>query len=290
MPSSSSVNARVHSADVRDPVTTEIVLQPGKSTAYWSDLWRYRELLFFLAWRDTLVRYKQTAIGIGWALLRPAAAMAAFVAFRRVAGFSGDHVPEVVFVFAAIVPWQFFSTALTEAANSLVTYSNLVSKIYFPRLLVPVAAVATTIVDMLITLVLLAVLMAWYRVVPGWQIVVLPVFVVLVVGFSIATGILLSALTAKYRDFRYVVPFMVQCGLFLSPVAFSLSSVPERWRTLYSLNPLVGIIEGFRWSILAGHTPPFEQAVLMSGSVTLFSIAIAIWYFRRVERSLADVI
>ena len=290
MPSSSSVNAPALRAGARDPVTTEIVLQPGKSTAYWTDLWRYRELLFFLAWRDTLVRYKQTAIGIGWALLRPAAAMAAFVTFRRVAGFSGDHVPEVVFVFAAIVPWQFFSTALTEAASSLVTYSNLVSKIYFPRLLVPVAAVATTIVDMLITLVLLAVLMAWYGVVPGWQIVVLPVFVVLVIGFSIATGILLSALTAKYRDFRYVVPFMVQCGLFLSPVAFSLSSVPERWRTLYSLNPLVGIIEGFRWSILAGHIPPFEQAVLMSGSVTLFSIAIALWYFRRVERSLADVI
>jgi len=271
-------------------VTTEIVLQPGKSTAYWTDLWRYRELLFFLAWRDTLVRYKQTAIGIGWALLRPAAAMAVFVIFRRVAGFASGQVPEVVFVFAAIVPWQFFSTALTEAANSLVTYSNLVSKIYFPRLLVPVAAVATTLVDMLITLVLLALLMAWYGIVPGWQIVVLPVFVILVVGFSIGTGILLAALTAKYRDFRYVVPFMVQCALFLSPVAFSLSSIPERWRALYSLNPLVGIIEGFRWSILAGHTPPFEGAVLVSGSVTLFSIAVAIWYFRRVESSFADVI
>jgi lipopolysaccharide transport system permease protein len=290
MPSSSSVYAPAHDAGVWDPVTTEIVLRPGKSTTYWTDLWRYRELLFFLAWRDTLVRYKQTAIGIGWAVLRPAAAMAVFVAFRRVAGFAGDHVPEVVFVFAAIIPWQFFSTALTEAANSLVAYSNLISKIYFPRLLVPVAAVATTIVDMLITLVLLALLMAWYRVVPGWQIMALPVFVVLVVGFSIGTGILLSALTAKYRDFRYVVPFVVQCGLFLSPIAFSLSSVPERWRTLYSLNPLVGIIEGFRWSILAGRTPPFEHAVVVSGSVTLLSIAVAIWYFRRVERSLADVI
>jgi len=270
--------------------TAEIVLQSGKSTTYWTDLWRYRELLFFFAWRDTLVRYKQTAIGIGWALVRPAAAMAVFVAFRRIATFPRGQVPEAVFVFAAIVPWQFFSTALTEAGNSLVTYSNLVSKVYFPRLLVPVAAVATTIVDMLITLVLLAVLMAWYRVVPGWQIVVLPVFVVLVVGFSIGAGILLAALTAKYRDFRYVVPFVVQCGLFLSPIAFTLSSIPEQWRTLYSLNPLVGIIEGFRWSILPGDVPPSGAAVLLSGSITLLSIAIAIWYFRGVERSLADVI
>jgi lipopolysaccharide transport system permease protein len=268
----------------------EIVLQRGESTTYWTDLWRYRELLFFFAWRDTLIRYKQTAIGIGWALVRPAAAMAVFVGFRKIAGLPSGQVPEVVFVFAAIVPWQFFSTALTEAANSLVTYSNLVSKVYFPRLLVPVAAVATTLVDMVITLVLLAVLMAWYRVVPGWQIIVLPLFVVLVVGFSIGAGILLAALTAKYRDFRYVVPFVVQCGLFLSPVAFTLSSIPERWRTLYSLNPLVGIIEGFRWSILSGDAPPSAAAVLLSGSITLFSIAVGIWYFRRVERSLADVI
>jgi lipopolysaccharide transport system permease protein len=257
---------------------------------YWRDLWHYRELVYFLAWRDIAVRYKQTAIGIIWALIRPALTMLVFVGFRRLVGFPTGAIPEPIFVFAAVLPWQFFSSALSDSANSLIGNANLVSKIYFPRLVIPFAAVITSLVDFVITFGLLAVLMIWYGFAPGWQLLVLPVFVLMAFGLSLGCGLLLAALNVEYRDFRYVVPFIVQFGLFVSPIAFSTADVPEKWRALYALNPLVGIIDGFRWSLLGGHTPLDASAILVSSAMTVAVMVLGIWYFRRMEHSFADVI
>jgi lipopolysaccharide transport system permease protein len=269
----------------------EIVLENGRAERhYWRDLWRYRELMYFLAWRDIAVRYKQTVIGVVWAVLKPALTMIVFVAFRRLAGLSGGPVPEAVLVLAGVLPWQFFSAALSDSAASLVGNANLISKVYFPRLIVPCAAVVTSLVDFLITMVFLAGVMAIYGFVPGWQMVVLPFFVLLTFGLSIGAGLLLAALNVKYRDFRHIVPFIVQFGLFISPVAFTSSSVPERWRTLYALNPVVGIIDGFRWSLLRGETPLDFGLLSVSLIVTGVLLVSGVWYFRRMERSFADVI
>ena len=269
----------------------KLIIEPGRTVKnYWRDLWRYRELMYFLAWRDIAVRYKQTAIGVAWALIRPALTMLVFVGFRRLVGFPPSSVPEPILVFAAVLPWQFFSTALTESAGSLIGNANLISKVYFPRLIIPCAAVVTSLVDFFITLGLLAVLMLWYGFAPSWQVAALPFFVVLVFGLSVGLGLLLAALNVEYRDFRYIVPFVVQFGLFVSPIAFSTSNVPEKWRTLYSLNPMVGIIDGFRWSILGGRSLLDPTAVEISGAITISLLLLGVWYFRRMERSFADVI
>jgi lipopolysaccharide transport system permease protein len=269
----------------------KLVIEPGLAAKnYWDDLWRYRELMYFLAWRDIVVRYKQTAIGVAWALVRPALTMLVFVAFRRLAGIHGGPVPEPLLVFAAVLPWQFFSTALTESSGSLIGNANLISKVYFPRLLVPWAAVVTALVDFLITLGLLAALMAWYGYAPGWQLALLPVFVLLTFGLSLGLGLLLAALNVEYRDFRYIVPFIVQFGLFVSPVAFTTATIPERWRAWIALNPLVGIIDGFRWSILRGYPALESQALGLSIAVTGSALLVGVWYFRRMERGFADVI
>jgi lipopolysaccharide transport system permease protein len=236
------------------------------------------------------VRYKQTAIGVVWALIRPALTMAVFVAFRRLAGIAPGPVPEPILVFAAVLPWQFFSTALTESSGSLIGNANLISKVYFPRLIIPAAAVVTAFVDFVITLGLLAALMLWYGIAPGWQVLTLPAFVLLAFGLSLGLGLFLAALNVEYRDFRYIVPFIVQFGLFISPIAFATANVPERWRTLYALNPMVGIIDGFRWSILAGRTPLEPGGVALGAAVTGCSLLLGVWYFRRMERSFADVI
>jgi lipopolysaccharide transport system permease protein len=269
----------------------ELIIEPRRAErSYWSDLWRFRDLLYFLAQRDLLVRYKQTIIGIAWALLRPALTMAVFVAFRRMTKLTAGDVPDAILVYCAVLPWQFFSTSLTEASNSLIGNANLISKIYFPRLLVPVGAVATSLVDFLITLGLLAVLLLWYRFVPGWQILLLPWFALLTLAFSVGTGLFVAALNVKYRDFRYIVPFVVQFGLFISPIAFQTSSVPANWRALYSLNPMAGIIDGYRWSILRGQTPLNTFTLIASVVVTLMVLLLGISYFRRTERSFADEI
>ena len=269
----------------------KLVIEPGLAAKnYWHDLWRYRELMYFLAWRDIVVRYKQTVIGIAWALIRPALTMLVFVVFRRLVGIEPGSVPEPILVFAAVLPWQFFSTALTESSGSLIGNANLISRIYFPRLLIPCAAVATSLVDFLITLGMLGLLMLWYGFAPGWQLLALPLFVLLTFALSVGLGLLLAALNVEYRDFRYIVPFIVQFGLFISPIAFSTENVPERWRTLYALNPMVGIIDGFRWSILDGRTPLDLQAVGLSAVVTISFLLLGVWYFRRMERSFADVI
>lgn len=269
----------------------KLVLAPGLAARhYWRDVWRYRELLYILAWRDLAVRYKQTAIGIAWALIRPGLTMLVFVVFRRFVGIEPGSVPEPVLVLAAVLPWQFFSAALSESSGSLIGNANLISKIYFPRLIIPCAAVVTSLVDFLVTLGMLAALMAWYGVAPGWQLVALPLFLLLAFGLSAGLGLFFAALNVEYRDFRYVVPFIVQFGLFVSPIAFTTANVPERWRSLYALNPMVGIIDGFRWSILAGHTPLDLHAVTVSVAVTLAFLLVGVWYFRRMERSFADVI
>jgi len=274
-----------------DASTTKLVIEPGTTAKnYWRDLWRYRELIYFLAWRDTVVRYKQTVIGVAWALIRPALTMLVFVGFRRLVGFPPGKVPDPILVFAAVLPWQFFSSALSEASNSLIGNANLISKIYFPRLLIPLAAVATTLIDFAITFALLVLLMLWYGFLPSWQIAALPFFVLLAFGLAFGSGLLFAALNVEYRDFRYVVPFIVQFGLFVSPIAFSTADVPEKWRLLYALNPLVGIIDGFRWSLLGGQVALDGQTVWISLLVTMAVIVLGIWYFRRMEHGFADVI
>jgi lipopolysaccharide transport system permease protein len=259
---------------------------------YWSDLWRYRELFYFLAWRDILVRYKQTVIGVAWALIRPFLTMVVFVfVFNKVAKLSAPgSAPYPLLVFAAMLPWQFFSTALSESSNSLIGNANLISKVYFPRLIVPAGAVITSFVDFLITLGLMALMMAWYGFLPDWRLVTLPLFMMLAFGAAFGAGIWLCALNVKYRDFRYIVPFIVQFGLYVSPVGFSSDLVPERWRLLYACNPMVGVIDGFRWALLGGEAQIYWPRLLASVLFNLAFCAFGIWYFRRMERTFADVI
>ena len=271
----------------------ELIIEPGRAERqYWRDLWRYRELFYFLAWRDILVRYKQTIIGIAWALIRPLLTMIVFtIVFSKIAKLPAPgSVPYSLLVFAALLPWQFFSTALAESSNSLISNSNLISKIYFPRMIVPAGAVITSFIDFAISGVFMVLLMVWYRFVPDWRILALPLFVTLAFGTAIGVGLWLAALNVKYRDFRYIVPFIVQFGLYISPVGFSSTIVPEQWHWLYSLNPMVGVIDGFRWSLLRGNVP-FPTLSLITASLITAALCITgIWYFRRTEKTFADVI
>jgi lipopolysaccharide transport system permease protein len=280
-----------------NPHITKLVLEPGRAEKnYWRDLWRYRELFYFLAWRDILVRYKQTVIGIAWAVLRPFLTMLIFTAvFSKVANLPAPGgVPYALLVFAAMLPWQFFATSLTEASNSLVGNVNLISKVYFPRLVIPAGSVITSFVDFIITLFIMAGMMAWYRFCPDWRVLTLPLFVALASGTSFGIGLWLCALTVQYRDFRYITPFIVQIGLYLSPVGFSSeavrSKVGETLFYFYSFNPMVGIIDGFRWALLRGESPLSALTVLTSVLLTLALCASGIWYFRRMEKTFADVI
>lgn len=272
---------------------TELVIEPGRiEKQYWKDLWRYRQLFYFLAWRDLLVRYKQTVIGVAWAVLRPLLTMVVFtIVFSRIAKLpSVGNVPYSVLVYAAMLPWQFFATALTESSNSLVLSANMVSKVYFPRMIVPAGSVITSFVDFLISFSILGFIMAWYRYWPDWRLLCLPLFIGLAFAAAIGAGLWLCALSVEYRDFRYVVPFIVQFGLYISPVGFSSTVVPERWRLLYSLNPMVGVIDGFRWSLLRGESPLYAPALLASVGLTALLCFSGIWYFRKMERTFADVI
>lgn len=270
-----------------------LIIEAGRAEKnYWRDLWRYRELFYFLAWRDILVRYKQTVIGVTWALIRPFLTMVVFTfVFSKVAQLKapGD-TPYALLVFAAMLPWQFFATALGESSNSLVSNANLISKVYFPRLIVPAGAVITSLVDFLISFVLLVALMAWYRYLPDWRVVTLPLFVALAFTLAMGAGLWLCALTVEYRDFRHVVPFIMQFGLYVSPVGFSSGIVPEEWRWLYNLNPMVGVIEGFRWALLRGEAPLAWPVVLNSVLLAALVCATGVRYFRKMERTFADVI
>lgn len=231
-----------------------IVIESGRTEReYWRDLWRYRELFYFMAWRDLLVRYKQTVVGVAWSLIRPLLTMIVLtVVFGKFGKMPSGGVPYPILVFCGMLPWQFFATALSESGNSLVTNSNLISKIYFPRLVIPASSVITSFVDFLVSAAFLVVLMMWYHYAPSRNCVFLPFFVLLAFGASFGTGLWIAALMVKYRDFRFIVPFLVQFGLYLSPVGFRSDVVPHQWRLLYSLNPMVGVIDGFRWSILGG--------------------------------------
>jgi len=271
----------------------ELIIEPGRTEKnYWRDLWRYRELFLILAWRDLAVRYKQTAVGVVWAVVRPFLTMLILtVIFSRIARLNppGD-VPYALFVMAGMLPWQFFSTSLSESSNSLIGNSNLISKVYFPRLIVPAGSVITSFVDFLITLALLAAMMVWFRFAPDWRMLTLPLFMALAFGAAFGAGLWLCALNVEYRDFRYIIPFVVQFGLYVSPVGFGSGQVPEKWRLLYSLNPMVGVIDGFRWALLRGEEVLWWPGLLTSLALTLVLCVSGIWYFRKMEKTFADVI
>lgn len=271
---------------------SELIIEAGRTERqYWRDLWRYRELFYFLAWRDILVRYKQTAIGIAWALIRPFLTMVVFtVVFGNIAKLPSQGVPYPILVFAGMLPWQFFANALGECSNSLIGNANLISKVYFPRLIVPTSAVIVSFVDFLISGMILLGLMAWYNFVPDWRILTLPFFILIASAASMGAGLWLAALTVQYRDFRFVVPFIIQFGLYISPVGFSSNIVPEQWRLLYSINPMVGVIDGFRWAILGGEANIYMPGFLLSVGLVFVLLWSGIWYFRRMERTFADVI
>lgn len=270
----------------------EILIEAGRTERnYWRDLFRYRELFYFLAWRDILVRYKQTVIGILWAVLRPLLTMLVFaLVFGKIARLPSDGLPYPLMVFAGMLPWQLFAASLSEGSNSLIANANLISKVYFPRLIVPVSAVVVSFADFLISAVLLGGLMIYYGIWPELSLLALPLFTLLGIAASIGAGLWLSALNVQYRDFRYVVPFLVQFGLYVSPVGFTSALIPEKWRLLYSLNPMVGVIEGFRWAISGGRSTIFAPGLVISCAVTFILVASGVWYFRRVEKTFADII
>ncbi|MEQ9671590.1 ABC transporter permease [Coleofasciculus sp. G2-EDA-02] len=273
-------------------MTQELIIEAGRTEQqYWKDLWRYRELFYFLAWRDILVRYKQTLIGIAWALIRPFLTMVVFtIVFGKLAKLPSEGVPYPILVFAAMLPWQFFSNSLSGCSNSLISNANLIAKVYFPRLIVPASAVIVSFVDFMISGIILLGLMAWYNFLPSWRILTLPFFIIIAFAASMGAGLWLAALNVKYRDFRYIVPFIVQFGLYISPVGFSSTIVPQEWRLVYSLNPMVGVIDGFRWAILGGEARIYLPGFLLSLGLVFGVLASGIWYFRRVERTFADVI
>lgn len=270
-----------------------VTIEAGRADRhYWLDLWRYRELFRVLAWRDLSVRYKQTVIGILWALIRPLAAMVVFtVIFGRIAKLPADgNAPYALMVFAAILPWSFFANGLSDASNTLINNTNLINKVYFPRMIMPIATVVVAFVDFLISFCILLVLMSWYQFMPDWRIIVLPVFVIMGFFASVGPALWIAALNVKFRDFRFVIPFIVQLGLYVSPVGFSSSVVPEQWRLLYSLNPMVGIIDGFRWCILRGQVDLRPQSLLLSVAVIAFFLWFGVRQFRKTEKSFADIV
>lgn len=255
------------------------------------ELWRYRELFAFLAWRDLLVRYKQTAVGVAWSLLRPLLTMLIFTfVFGKLAKLPSEGLPYPVFVLAALLPWQLFANALTESSASLISNTNLITKVYFPRLIIPTSVVITALVDFLIAFALLIGMMAFYQVWPGWRILALPAFLAMALLVSLGCGLWLAALNVKYRDFRFVVPFLVQIGTYASPVGFTSDIVPEKWRLLYSANPMVGVIDGFRWALLGGPSTLHLPGLAISTALALALAVSGVWFFRRTERTFADFI
>jgi lipopolysaccharide transport system permease protein len=273
------------------PILT--IIEPGRRERhYWLDLWRYRELFRVLAWRDLSVRYKQTAIGAIWALIRPLLTMVVFtIIFGRIARLPSDgSTPYALMVFAGMLPWTFFSNGLAEASNSLVNSAHLITKVYFPRLIVPTAAVVVAFVDFLISFAILVALFVWYQFLPNWHMIFLPLFIILAFLASMGPSLWITALNVQYRDFRFIIPFIVQFGLYVSPVGFSSSVIPEQWRLLYSLNPVVGVIDGFRWCILGGQSQLYLPGLALGIVVTTILLWFGILKFRKLEKSFADLI
>jgi lipopolysaccharide transport system permease protein len=273
-------------------VSHTLIIVAGRTERhYWRDLWRYRELFYFLAWRDILVRYKQTSVGVLWAVLRPFLTMVVFtLVFGKLAKLPAGNAPYPILVFAALLPWQFFSNAFAEAGNSLIANSSMISKVYFPRLVIPTSAIIVSFVDFLISFAILVGLMVWYGYLPDWHILTLPLFVLMAFAAAMGAGLWIAALNVKYRDFRYIIPFVVQIGMYVSPVGFSSTIVPEQWRQLYSLNPMVGVIDGFRWAIMRGETPIYWPGFQLSLMLVMITLITGIFYFRKTEKSFADVI
>lgn len=269
-----------------------LVIEAGRAERhYWRDLWRYRELFFFLAWRDILVRYKQTVLGLVWALGRPLMTVLVFtLVFSKLAKLPSEGVPYPLLVFAALLPWQFFASAFSGAGDSLISNAGMISKVYFPRLVIPASAVIVSFVDFLISGIILVGLMIWYGFTPSLRIFTLPIFILVAFAAAMGAGLWIAALNVKYRDFRIIVPFVVQFGLYVSPVGFSSNIVPEQWRLLYSLNPMVGVIDGFRWAILGGNTQLYWPGFLLSLALVSVILITGIMYFRKTEKTFADVI
>jgi lipopolysaccharide transport system permease protein len=275
-----------------ESVAVELLIEPNSPALhYWQDVWRYRELFWFLVWRDILVRYKQTVIGITWSIIRPLVTMIVFtVVFGTLAKLSSVGVPYPLLVFAAMLPWNFFSNALSESSGSLIGNANLLTKVYFPRIIIPISSIIASFIDFIISLAIMVCIMLWYGYLPDWRVVTLPLFLLLASLPVAGVGLWLSALNVKYRDFRYVVPFMLQFGLYVSPVGFASSIVPEKWRLLYALNPMVGVIDGFRWALLNGAVDLYWPGILLSTLLSLMLMITGLWFFRNTERILADVI
>jgi lipopolysaccharide transport system permease protein len=272
--------------------SNKIIIEAGRiETTYWKDIWKYRELFYFLAWRDVLVRYKQTAIGIIWTLIRPLLTMLVFVfIFGKLAKLPSDDIPYPLLVLSGMLPWLFFANAFSEAGNSLVNNRNIISKIYFPRLIVPLSSVIVSLVEFVISSVILIGIMIYYKSIPSIHILALPIFILMLFAAAIGAGLWVAALNVKYRDFGYVVPFVIQFGLYISPVAFTATLVPEKWKLLYALNPMVGVINGFRWSLLPTSIPLDFFSIAVSSTVIVFLLITGIYHFRSVEKSFADII
>lgn len=276
-----------------------IIIEPGtENSNYWKDLWNYRGLFYFLAWRDILVRYKQTVIGVLWSVLRPLITIIVFtVVFNKLGNFPADaEVPYAVMVCAGMLPWQFFSNAFGESANSLIANSNLLTKVYFPRLIVPASSIIVSLIDFFISFIILIGLFFYYQFIPDWKILLLPLFLLMATITAMGTGIFIAALNVKYRDFRYIIPFIIQFGLYISPVGFSSNVIYNHehihpfLKYIYALNPMVGVIDGFRWCILGGDITLHFTEFFTSLAVSVLFLFVGIWYFRRMEKSFADVI
>ena len=271
----------------------QIIIEPGRQEKnYWADIWRFRELFYILSWRDIKVRYKQTVLGLAWSIIRPLLTMLVFtIVSGTIAKLPSEGAaPYAIMVYAAMLPWQFFSNALSEASNSLIGNANLISKVYFPRLIIPTASVITSFIDFLISFVILIGLMIYYQFAPSINLLFLPVFIVIAFLASIGPGLWLTALNVKYRDFRYIVPFIVQFGMYISPVGFSSSIVPEKWQFIYSLNPMVGVIDGFRWCILGGNANINWNGFILSMMIVSLFLWLGIYQFRKMEKTFADLI
>lgn len=275
---------------MRNESKQQLVIEAGSPlSGYWSELWSYRELFYFLAWRDLLVRYKQTAVGVAWTLVRPLLTMVVFTAvFGKIAKLPSGGVPYPLLVYAAMLPWQFFANSMSDSSTSIVGNANLVAKIYFPRLIIPASTVIVGLVDFIISFAVLGALMVWYHFLPDWRLITLPFFVLLAFGASFGLGLWIAALNVKYRDFRYIVPFIIQLGLYVSPVGFSSSIIPDGWRFLYSVNPMVGVIDGFRWAIIGEAAIVYWPGLLLSVAVVMLLLVTGFRFFRKVERTFAD--
>lgn len=268
---------------------SKIIIESGRSERnYWKDLWVFRELFYILSWRDIKVRYKQTVLGAAWSIVRPLLTTIIFtVVFNKVAKLNApEDVPYPILVITGMLPWQFFSSALSEASNSLIGNSNLISKVYFPRLIIPASSIITSLIDFAISFLILLGMMVYFRFLPDVKIILLPFFILLALIAALGIGLYMTALNVKYRDFRYIIPFIIQIGLYITPVGFSSAIVPLKWRFLYSLNPMVGVVDGFRWCVLG--QPMYIPGLLLSILLVLMFLFLGIWYFRKTERSFAD--